>query len=109
MIKKGEEKDPKAPRFLGLLIGANNTTDYNDFAIINGEKVFTFKKFRTPDGKSQFEVLARMFEDINKKDSQYIVKGFKLEVAKHCLRCNKVLTHKESLISGYGPICEGRL
>jgi hypothetical protein len=108
LIQKGGKKQENPPRFLGLLVGSDNTKDYKDFAIINKDRVYPFKKFKTPDGKSQFEVLARMFEDLNRAESQYIKKGFTIEASKHCLVCNRILTEKSSLISGIGPVCQGK-
>lgn len=86
-------------RVVSLLSGSDNSNDYTGFAFMgDGGKVLVWKKFR---GKGHWETYARMLENPVKwqgKGAQYLISGT-------CRRCNRRLTHPESIESGFGPDC----
>lgn len=100
-------KDAETPtRSVGLLIGSNNETDYQDFGFVRDDgRIVVWKKHRG----GQLEKLARLLEDLFSAESRWRARGFRVEESLTCLRCNRRLTTKESLALGYGSECAQKL
>jgi len=92
-------------RSVGLLIGQDNENDFLSFGFVNGDRINVFHKFRG----TQYEKLARALEDLFSASSRLMERGMQIEGAACCRRCNRKLTHPESLETGYGPECGNRI
>ena len=92
----------KGKRVLELLHGPDNTSDYLGIAFVEDEDVKVWRKQRG----TMNEKIARMFlvmavtEDNTPKRI-----GYELRCSKRCMRCNRLLTHPDSLDTGIGPEC----
>jgi hypothetical protein len=89
-------------RIIGLLIGPDNTADYEDFAFVMSAGPKVWKRFAN---QRQAELLALVW-DIARGEA---LDGHELKIDKRCIACNRVLTTPESIDLGYGPVCAGRL
>lgn len=90
---------------VSLLIGSNNQADYKGFAFLDrGEtlRVSVWKKHRG----TQYEALARMLEQLDVHEQAGRVT---LHFETCCRKCNRPLTTPESVESGIGPVCAGRV
>lgn len=78
--------------------------DWRSFGFVkvnqqNEAFIVPWKKYRG----TKFEVFAKMISrpsDFEKRGIEYLLEG-------RCRRCNRVLTHPDSIKSGIGPICKG--
>lgn len=101
-----EESGLHGKRIVSLLIGADNTSDYRGFAFADDEgRVNVWKKLRGQDGaRSDFERFAALLE----RPADFAARGLTYQIEGRCRRCNRVLTHPESIASGLGPTCAGK-
>jgi hypothetical protein len=99
-VKRG---NLKGKRLVSLLSGPDNNSSYQAFAFVNEYGITAFRKHQ----HTQYESYARMIQDValQGENSIYIQKGLEVKVEKRCLRCNRRLTHPESLKTGIGPEC----
>lgn len=90
-------------RIVSLLIGPDNTADYEWFGEIipAAAVVWVWKAFKNA-AQARY---AELFVSLAKGDT---VDGHELKVSRHCLKCNRVLTTPESIESGVGPECAKR-
>jgi len=89
-------------RIMGLLIGPENTMDYEDFAFVNSDGVSTWKRFV---GHKQ-EQYAAIIWDLARGET---IDGHSMILSKRCLVCNRPLTTPESNELGIGPTCRERI
>lgn len=77
------------------------------FAFVNDKdgRVHVWKKFRGLTGPSFHDRCARMFENIRARVNAGRIT---VEISGSCRRCNRVLTHPESIETGMGPTCGKR-
>jgi len=103
-------------RILSLLTGADNSNSYKRFAFVsdNGDRVMVWRKFRGTDKRSAYDMYALMLSSLACPETedtdatrQWKAK-YELMGEKRCIKCNRRLTHPESLITGIGPDCAGR-
>lgn len=90
-------------RIVSLLTGPDNTSDYTGFAFVNElGHVYCWTKKRG----TIYERYARMLTDL-----AGVIERNKLEVnfEGRCRICNRPLTTPESVESGIGPVCAGRV
>lgn len=91
-------------RTLSLLIGPDNTQDYEQFAFVTETGVQVWKNKRGgKERPSKFEQYAMLIWDMAVKGEA--LDGYELEISKRCLRCNRTLSTPESLAAGIGPEC----
>ncbi len=106
--QKANAKFAAGRRIIALLEGSDNCTDYKGFAFLDDTYVSIWRKKCGTVGKpSAFEIYAAMLTDMNTKGeaSRYHGMGYRLLLEKTCIRCNRVLTHPESIRAGIGPVC----
>lgn len=97
-----QQRGPMAgKRIIGLLIGPDNTADYEDFAFVFPGEILVWKRFAN---QKQAEYAALVW-DLARGER---IDGHDLTVSRRCLICNRVLTTPESYARGIGPVCEGR-
>lgn len=92
-------------RVIGLLIGPDNTADYEMFGEVTEQGIKVWKRFA---GHAQ-DYHAAIIWQLVSGDDFYRGAGFDLQVSKRCLRCNRELTTPESLEAGIGPECARKL
>ena len=98
---KTQDKDSNfAPgkRIVSMLVGANNETDYKDFAWATDEGVKVWHRYRN----AELSVMAGMLDNMAFNEAMG-----RIEVVAEttCRVCNKCLTNPESVLSGIGPVC----
>lgn len=89
-------------RIVSLLIGPDNTKDYEGVAFLTAEGVRVWKRFV---GTRTAVWLDLLWDMMNGERFD----GCGLEVSRACLCCNRPLTTPESLERGVGPICWEKL
>jgi len=107
----GEKSKLAGKRLVSLLVGPENTRDYQGFAFVdeNGIRVWR-TKVGAPGKPSAFDVYANMIWSLAKfgENSPWHQRGYTMACERKCMRCNRKLTHPESIESGIGPECAGR-
>lgn len=89
-------------RIVGLLIGPENTSDYEDFAFMFEDKgVVLWKRYRDKKVAEYADLLWYL-------GTVGPIEGFQLRADERCLICNRPLTDPVSIDTGIGPICRGR-
>ena len=90
-------------RVASLLIGPDNTQDYEPFAFVepSGE-LKVWKRFA---GQKQAEYTAILL-DLARGES---IEGYEYMLSKRCLVCNRPLTTSDSILSGIGPFCREKM
>lgn len=126
-------------RIISLLVGPDNQRSYQGVAFWvederapDGEywrRAIIWKKFRGHDsrlpldgfhtqerpGWSIYERKIAVFLDLalrhlaSDRGSYYHASGWKIQRSSRCVRCNRELTHPESIALGVGPECAGRV
>lgn len=86
-------------RIIGLLIGPDNTADYEDFCFLTERGPVMWKRFANTKNQHYAELLWVL----NKEP----LDGYELVMSKRCLVCNRPLTDAESVRVGICPICRG--
>ena len=92
----------KGKRTIALLIGPDNTDEYDSFAFIEDAGPSVWKRFQ----KQKQAEHAAILWDLAKGEK---LEGYELMISKRCLACNHRLTSPESINDGYGPTCKERL
>lgn len=96
----------RGKRTLGMLIGPDNTDEYESFAFVNADGIEVWRRFLGAFADpSKHEQYAGILWDLAKGVE---LDGYELRVAKKCLRCNRLLTTPESIAAGIGPECATR-
>lgn len=97
----------KGKRILKVLVGPDNTTDYEGFAFVSDDETRfnVWARFKGTDREMYATMLLDMMQ--NGEASQFAIKGYELLKATVCRKCNRKLTTPESIESGIGPICAG--
>jgi hypothetical protein len=101
-------------RIVAILSGPENCTDYQGFGFVEADgavRVWRKKQQPKPDGSvSAWVVYADMLKSLalHGEAGRYHKMGYRLHVARNCLRCNRLLTTPESIRAGIGPICAGK-
>ena len=102
--KRDNAKFAPGKRLLSLLIGPDNSSDWEAFAFVTDETITVWRnKSRSRSGVSKYEEYADLLWSLTALGEQ--LEGYTLHVAKHCMRCNRLLTTVESIALGLGPEC----
>jgi hypothetical protein len=89
-------------RLLALLIGPDNTRDFEDTSFVFPSGIRVWKRFR---GKKPDEYAALLWSLMSGEK----IEGCSVQLSKRCIACNRELTTPGSLERGYGPTCAERL
>lgn len=116
-------------RMLALLTGPNNERDFTAVAFWDDAqmRVAVWRRYRGPgshmaidgfnwqtSGWSAYEQKLAIWCDLATRGADADAHGFwwgegyRLQLEGRCLRCNRKLTHPESIEAGIGPECAGR-
>jgi len=85
-------------RILSLLIGPDNTSDYEQFAFMDVKEFKVWKRFA---GQKQAEYARKLWTLMNGG----AIYEHELMTVGHCIKCNRVLSDPESIRTGLGPTC----
>ncbi len=102
--------DLAGKRIVSLLVGPDNSNDYEMIAFINvgefmGKPTITInvkRKFQCRNGKPS---LCERYADMLVDPTYWASRGVQYLIALRCRRCFHLLTHPTSLASGFGPEC----
>jgi len=99
----------KGKRILSLLVGPDNMNSYRGFAFVNDDGIKVWSKYCTEN--SVWQKYANILWDVltNYDNSSYIKRGLQLFKEARCIRCNRTLTHPDSIEMGIGPECAGKI
>ena len=102
--KKETAKFAPGQRIVAMLIGPNNDSfsDYEPFAFCDDTGIHVWKRFKNAKQAEYAELLWALATGCE-------ADGYELLISKRCLRCNRTLTTLESLESGLGPECRGKV
>jgi hypothetical protein len=105
--KKADAKFAAGKRVLSLLNGPDNTSSYVGFAFVEEDKVRVWAK---KQAQGPWVAYGKMVLSLCRdgEASPFHAKGYRVMVEKRCMKCNRKLTHPESIESGLGPECAGR-
>lgn len=98
--------------FVQILTGPDNTSNYTYLGVLNHEngKVRTTQKSKFHQDDLIVRILNRTLELIWNDNTTGITNaGFKVHHEGRCGRCGRVLTVPESITTGFGPECAGRV
>lgn len=117
-------------RIAAILTGSNNEADYTSLAFYEdeddytgGPRAFVWRRFQgegskmpvTPynwqsEGWSKSEKKLAVWLDlvVRGESSYWLGRGYKVQHAGTCVRCNRKLTDPVSIETGIGPVCAGR-
>lgn len=85
-------------RILSLMVGPD---DYNGIGFVKEDgHVILWKQYRTHCYRRLVDVLQNP-EEYRKRGCRYMYHG-------RCRRCNRELTHPDSIRDGIGPVCAGK-
>ena len=97
----------RGKRVVRLLTGPDRDNDTTGFAFVSPEgQVQVWKRFRSAvvGQSSEWEKFARLLQF----PAHFAGRGLVYHIEGRCRRCNRPLTHPQSIMSGIGPICAGR-
>lgn len=97
---------PMAPTFVQLLTGPDNTKDYTYLGILGADGVRTTKASKMPADALPLKVVAWA---VRRVEAGSVPAGYQILNAGRCCRCGRKLTVPESLASGLGPECAGKV
>lgn len=85
-------------RIISLLIGPQNTSDYEGFGFVDEAGIHVWKSKRG----AKLERYASVIWSLAIGEA---IEDYQLVVSRRCLRCNRLLTTPESIARGIGPMC----
>jgi len=106
-IKTVKNGKLKGSRIVSMLTGSDNTRDYTSFGFVKENVILVWSKFGTDSDWSKFGKILWSMSTENEA-SEYYRLGYRILCEKKCIRCNRKLTHPESILSGIGPECGTR-
>ena len=98
--------------FVSILTGPDNSVDYQYLGMLNRQtfNVRETRASRIPDSSFCFKVLNRVLYNIKNGTTEKIIDaGFDVLHQGKCGQCGRKLTTPESIESGIGPVCAGKL
>lgn len=98
------ENAPPNSQIVGYLSGSDNTSNYTNFAFVNGRKYRIWNRFRDQTGsfQRQFQALDTL---LDKNNDVYDMGRAYAIMSGNCMMCNQLLTDPLSIECSIGPIC----
>ena len=93
-------------QIIAFLRGSNNEGDYTNFAFIIDGRLVPWKRYQS--GYEQVLQAARYLVSGPSESHEKAGLMYSLD-SKRCWRCNRLLTHPESIATGLGPDCAKRM
>ena len=104
-----QQGDLEGRRIVALLTGPDNTSSYTGFGFLQPDgAVQVWRSKQAPAGQpaTQWQRYGRFLQNF---DAMVNAHGLQVDAATCCRKCNRQLTTPESIASGIGPVCAGRL
>lgn len=120
----GHGTDRKPMRVISMLIGPQNTSDFEGFGFVvpsgrtwsiviwkawrgdNPRGTFSAGRYAHDPRNSPHQAMAATICDLSMGDASVLrARGFRVLASTTCRRCNRDLTTPESIESGIGPVC----
>lgn len=110
-VRKKEGRDGKPVFFVSILSGPDNESDYRYIGILAFDgQVRTTGKSKLPPHSMPVRLLNRTLNLVWKGDTTGLAEaGFRLHHEGRCGRCGRKLTVPESIETGLGPECAGKI
>jgi hypothetical protein len=111
-VSKKESNQGGDIYFVSLLTGPDNTSSYSYLGILDKATadVRLTAKSKVNDTATSYKVLKRVLNLVWKNETKGITDaGFEVHHSGRCGACGRKLTHPESIKTGFGPECGGRL
>lgn len=110
MIKTQPDNSSFCPgkRVVALLTGPDNESSYRSFAFMDDNGIHVWRKYRCIPGQEPtvWERYAQMlWQMATNPASTYHQRGAEILIEGRCCRCNRALTHPDSIETGIGPEC----
>lgn len=105
----------KGARFVALLTGPDNQSNYTSFAVVSDDwkRIFVFNRMRAARGEkpTEWESYACMLECMlmGLAEGHFEGMGYSISGSRKCARCGRELTEPESIRIGIGPHCRGEM
>lgn len=96
--KTEDAKFAPGKRVLSLLIGPENTSDYEGFAFVDDNGITVWKRFKHARQTEYARLLWMLTTGCE-------AEGYELLVSRRCLRCNRPLTQPHAIEAGIGDEC----
>lgn len=91
-------------RIMGVLVGPDNTRDFEKFSFVDHTGIKIWKSLRgTGDRPSKYQQWADIIWRIANGET---IEGYELLEARHCIKCNRLLTTESAILAGIGSTCE---
>jgi len=97
----------KSGFFVSLLTGADNEADYTYIGMLRGGKFVMTQASKLPHASAPVQAFSYFWKHVGLGDA--IPPQLEVRHEGRCGRCARVLTVPESIDSGFGPECRGRL
>ena len=98
---------PVPTLFVKLLTGSDNTSDYTYMGMLKNHFFKTTKKSAYPESSIPVRVLDWALEVL--RGERTLPAGYTILNEGRCCRCGRKLTHPESILTGIGPECAGKV
>lgn len=98
--KRAKSKFAAGQRVISILIGPDNSSDYDMFGFVSDDGIKVWKRHVG----SKLDQYAMIIWSLVTGEA---IEGYSLEISKRCMKCGRLLTDPESLRTGYGPHCRG--
>ena len=95
-------------RDVSLLVGPDNTSNYKGFAFIDDNGIHVWRKYHGQGKRSPHDWYADMLWKLLTGQVMEYAK-YTVLIEGHCIKCNRLLTEPESIRTGIGPVCAGRV
>jgi len=93
-------------RIVSVMNGNDNQNHYKGFAFIDDDGIHLWRRYQNDP---IYRGYAFMFWNMINGPDHILHQRYTIEESLNCIRCNRELTTPESLASGIGPVCEGRI
>lgn len=112
VVKKAANNNYPETWFVSLMTGSDNETSFSYLGILDakqGNLIITKKSHLTEDSLV-VKILKRTLQKLWADQAQDITAaGFEVHHCGKCGRCGRKLTVPESVLTGFGPECGGRI
>lgn len=107
-VSESDRADGSKVYYVSVLRGTDNESDYSYMGMIEGTTFRTTYKSRVSPEAASFKAFSWLWKSLGQG---WTLDRMGCEVWHEgiCLRCGRALTVPESIETGYGPICAGKL
>lgn len=104
--QKTDAKFAPGARIVSVMTGTDNQNHYTRFAFINDNGIHLWGKYK---GNPEFEGYKKMLWGMASDPDHPLHMSYTIDESLNCVVCNRELTNPESIATGIGPVCGGRV